>query len=148
MWITNHKYTSDGLFQAHTSMIPSGSIPSGPPWSFELWERANFPSVGGKFTSETQSWVFGGPVYAQKISLLAANARVKHRERGQTTCFTSKSQLRNPETIAHRRTPTTIRINPKIRRFGARERVRQRVLNMEFSFLLLANMSDNQACAL
>lgn len=98
------------------------------------------------FTSETQS--FGGPVYAQKISLLAASARVKHLERGQTTCFTSKSQLRNPETIAHRPTPTVIRINSKIRRFGAHERVRQRVLNMEFSFPLLANMSDNQACAL
>lgn len=39
----------DELFQAPTSMIPSGSIPSGPPWSFELFERADFPLAGGKF---------------------------------------------------------------------------------------------------
>lgn len=76
MQITNQKYTSGG---EHTSMIPSGSIPSGPPWSFELWERANTPLTGGKF--DVRSPVMGSSVAAQKSASPAASARVKPLER-------------------------------------------------------------------
>lgn len=91
----------------------------------------------------------GSSVAAQKSALLAASARVKRLERrGETTCFASSSPYI---------TPDRGQIEPHTRRdprypgnkehFGAHVHVRQRVLNMEFSFLLLANMSDNQACA-
>lgn len=88
-------------------------------------------------------------VAAQKSALLAASARVERLERrGKTTCFASSSHYITPiRGHIDRRTRRDPRYPGNKERFGAHVPVRQRVLNMEFSFLLLANMSDNQACA-
>lgn len=91
----------------------------------------------------------GSPVAAQKSASLAASARVKRLERSRkTTCFASSSRYITPNRgHSDRGTRRDPRCPGNEEHFGAHVHVRQRVLNMEFSFLLLANMSDNQACA-
>lgn len=103
-------------------MIPSGSIPSGPPWSFELFERADFPLAGGTVRVSSVVRVSGGPVYAQNIHYWR-RAHVSNTASGdKLPASPLNHDYVTPETIAHRPTPIVVQINPRIRDLGPRTR--------------------------